>query len=171
MSECMHMQLAIAGELGALPKFRRFGRYTAYTEGWGLYSEFLPKEIGYYKDPYSDFGRLAMELWRACRLVVDTGIHAMQWDREQGIEYYVTNTPNPKPDAVKMVERHIVMPSQATAYKIGMLKILELREKAKTEMGNSFDIREFHDVVLKNGPVPLNVLSEYVDEYIQSNQL
>ena len=166
-----HMQLAIAGELGALPKFRRFGRYTAYTEGWGLYSEFLPKEIGYYKDPYSDFGRLAMELWRACRLVVDTGIHAMQWDREQGIEYYVTNTPNPKPDAVKMVERHIVMPSQATAYKIGMLKILELREKAKTEMGNSFDIREFHDVVLKNGPVPLNVLSEYVDEYIQSNQL
>ena len=166
-----HMQLAIAGELGELPKFRRFGRYTAYTEGWGLYSEFLPKEIGYYKDPYSDFGRLAMELWRACRLVVDTGIHAMQWDREQGIEYYVTNTPNPKPDAVKMVERHIVMPSQATAYKIGMLKILELREKAKTEMGNSFDIREFHDVVLKNGPVPLNVLSEYVDEYIQSNKL
>ena len=166
-----HMQLAIAGELGELPKFRRFGRYTAYTEGWGLYSEFLPKEIGYYKDPYSDFGRLAMELWRACRLVVDTGIHAMQWDREQGIEYYVANTPNPKPDAVKMVERHIVMPSQATAYKIGMLKILELREKAKTEMGNSFDIREFHDVVLKNGPVPLNVLSEYVDEYIQSNKL
>ena len=166
-----HMQLAIAGELGELPKFRRFGRYTAYTEGWGLYSEFLPKEIGYYKDPYSDFGRLAMELWRACRLVVDTGIHTMQWDREQGIEYYVANTPNPKSDVVKMVERHIVMPSQATAYKIGMLKILELREKAKTEMGNSFDIREFHDVVLKNGPVPLNVLSEYVDEYIQSNKI
>ncbi|MFT4788108.1 MAG: hypothetical protein ACI8R9_002528 [Paraglaciecola sp.] len=166
-----HMQLAIAGELGELPKFRRFGRYTAYTEGWGLYSELLPKEIGYYEDPYSDFGRLAMELWRACRLVVDTGIHAMQWNREQGIEYYVSNTPNPKPDAVKMVERHIVMPSQATAYKIGMLKILELREKAKTEMGNSFDIREFHDVVLKNGPVPLNVLSEYVDEYIQSSKL
>ena len=166
-----HMQLAIAGELGELPKFRRFGRYTAYTEGWGLYSEFLPKEIGYYKDPYSDFGRLAMELWRACRLVVDTGIHTMQWDREQGIEYYVANTPNPKPDVVKMVERHIVMPSQATAYKIGMLKILELREKAKTEMGKSFDIREFHDVVLKNGPLPLNVLSEYVDEYIQSNKI
>jgi uncharacterized protein (DUF885 family) len=165
-----HMQLAIAGELAELPKFRRFGGYTAYTEGWGLYSEFLPKEIGYYKDPYSDFGRLAMELWRACRLVVDTGIHAMQWDREQGIEYYVANTPNPKPDAVKMVERHIVMPSQATAYKIGMLKILELREKAKTEMGADFDIREFHDVVLKNGPVPLNVLGEYVDEYIQSSK-
>ncbi|MFQ3236599.1 MAG: hypothetical protein ACI9C4_002172 [Paraglaciecola sp.] len=166
-----HMQLAIAGELGELPKFRRFGRYTAYTEGWGLYSEFLPKEIGYYRDPYSDFGRLAMELWRACRLVVDTGIHAMQWNREKGIEYYVSNTPNPKPDAVKMVERHIVMPSQATAYKIGMLKILELREKAKAEMGNSFDIRNFHDVVLKNGPVPLNVLSEYVDEYIRSSKL
>lgn len=166
-----HMQLAIAGELGDLPKFRRFGRYTAYTEGWGLYSEFLPKEIGYYQNPYSDFGRLAMELWRACRLVVDTGIHAMQWTREQGIDYYVSNTPNPKPDAVKMVERHIVMPSQATAYKIGMNKILELREKAKTELGDKFDIRKFHDVVLKNGPVPLNVLSEYVDEYIQSNKV
>jgi len=161
-----HMQLAISQELKGVPKFRKFGRVTAYTEGWGLYSEFLPKEIGMYSDPYSDFGRLAMELWRACRLVVDTGIHSMKWTREQGIEYYVTNTPNPKPDAVKMVERHVVMASQATAYKIGMLKILELRAKAKTELAGKFDIREFHEVVLKNGPVPLNVLSEYIDQYI-----
>ncbi len=162
-----HMQLAIAGELGEIPKFRKFGGYTAYTEGWGLYSEQIPKEIGLYQDPYSDFGRLAMELWRACRMVVDTGIHVMEWTREQGIDYYVNNTPNPKPDAVKMVERHIVFPSQATAYKIGMLKILELREKAKTQLAEKFDIRKFHDVILKNGPLPLNVLEEYVDEYIK----
>jgi len=165
-----HMQLAISQELQGVPKFRKFGRVTAYTEGWGLYSEFLPKEIGMYSDPYSDFGRLAMELWRACRLVVDTGIHAMKWTREQGIDYYVANTPNPQPDAVKMVERHIVMASQATAYKIGMNKIIELREKAKTALADKFDIREFHEVVLKNGPVPLNVLSEYVDQYIASKK-
>jgi len=165
-----HMQLAISQELKGVPKFRKFGRVTAYTEGWGLYSEFLPKEIGMYSDPYSDFGRLAMELWRACRLVVDTGIHSMKWTREQGVEYYVTNTPNPQPDAVKMVERHIVMASQATAYKIGMIKIIELREKAKTELAEKFDIREFHEVVLKNGPVPLNVLSQYIDQYIASKR-
>ena len=114
-----HMQIAIAQELEDMPKFRKFGGYTAYIEGWGLYSELVPKEMGLYEDPYSDFGRLAMELWRACRLVVDTGIHAMQWTRQEGIDYYVNNTPNATSDAVKMVERHIVMPSQATAYKIG----------------------------------------------------
>ena len=130
----------------------------------------IPKEIGLYQDPYSDFGRLAMELWRACRLVVDTGIHSKKWTREAGIEYYVSNTPNAKSDAVKMVERHIVMPSQATAYKIGMMKIIELREKARVALGSQFDIREFHDVVLKNGPVPLNVLAELVDIYIKENQ-
>jgi len=163
-----HMQLAISQELKGLPKFRKFGGYTAHTEGWGLYSEYLPKEIGLYEDPYSDFGRLAMELWRACRLVVDTGIHAKKWTREEGIEYYSTNTPNPIPDAVKMVERHIVIPSQATAYKIGMLKILELRQKAKDALGDKFDIREYHDVVITNGALPLNVLEEMVDEYIAS---
>ncbi|MFC3121065.1 DUF885 domain-containing protein [Agaribacter flavus] len=163
-----HMQIAIAQELEGIPKFRKFGRYTAYIEGWGLYSEYVPKEIGLYEDPYSDFGRLAMELWRACRLVVDTGIHAKKWTREQGIDYYVTNTPNAKADAVKMVERHIVMPSQATAYLIGKIKIVELREKAKSKMGAGFDIREFHDVVLANGPVPLNVLEQLVDQYIAS---
>ncbi|WP_394175363.1 DUF885 domain-containing protein [Thalassotalea litorea] len=161
-----HMQLAISQELEGLPKFRKFSGFTAYSEGWGLYTELLPKEIGLYEDPYSDFGRLAMELWRACRLVVDTGMHVNKWTREQGIEYYVTNTPNAKSDAVKMVERHAVMPSQATAYKIGMLKILELRGKAKNELGEKFDIREFHDVYLKNGPLPLFVVEDMVDRYI-----
>ena len=164
-----HMQIAMKQELEGIPKFRKYGGYTAYTEGWGLYSEFVPKEIGFYQDPYSDFGRLAMELWRACRLVVDTGIHAKQWTREQGIAYYVENTPNAKSDAIKMVERHIVMPSQATAYKIGMNKILDLRAKAKSALGNKFDIRQFHDVVLSSGPLPLNVLEQKVDNYINAN--
>lgn len=163
-----HMQLAIQQELENVPMFRKFGGYTAYTEGWGLYSEFIPKEMGFYADPYSDFGRLAMELWRACRLVVDTGIHAKKWTREKGIEYYTTHTPNAELDIIKMVERHIVMPSQATAYKIGMLKILELREKAKTILGDQFDIREFHEVVISHGAIPLNILEDFVDEYIKS---
>ncbi len=163
-----HMQRSISLELENIPKFRIFGRYTAYTEGWGLYTELLPKEIGLYTDPYSDFGRLAMELWRACRLVVDTGIHAKKWTREEGIKYYTDNTPNAESDAVKMVERHIVMPSQATAYKIGMNKILELRQNARKKLGKQFDIREFHDVVLTNGAVPLNVLEDLVEEWVAS---
>ncbi|WP_105170562.1 DUF885 domain-containing protein [Pseudoalteromonas sp. T1lg24] len=165
-----HMQIAIAQELEGVPKFRKFGGYTAYVEGWGLYSEMVPKEMGLYEDPYSDFGRLAMELWRACRLVVDTGIHAMKWTRQQGIDYYVNNTPNATSDGVKMVERHIVMPSQATAYKIGMIKIVELRENAKKQLGEKFDIREFHDVVLKSGPVPLNTLEGFVNDWVASKQ-
>ena len=165
-----HMQFAVKQELTGLPMFRKFGGYTAHTEGWGLYSELIPKEIGLYQDPYSDFGRLAMELWRACRLVVDTGIHTKKWTRQQGIDFYMTNTPNAESDAVKMVERHIVMASQATAYKIGMIKIVELREKAKEALGDKFDIREYHDIILKNGPVPLTVLSQFVDEYIASKQ-
>jgi uncharacterized protein (DUF885 family) len=163
-----HMQIAIAQELEGIPKFRKYGGYTAYIEGWGLYSEMIPKEIGLYADPYSDFGRLAMELWRACRLVVDTGIHAKKWTRQQGIDYYVNNTPNPKPDAVKMVERHVVMPSQATAYKIGMLKIVQLRESAKAKLGDKFSLPEFHNVVLKNGAIPLSVLEDLVNEWVAS---
>ena len=161
-----HMQLAIQQELKDIPKFRKFGGYTAYTEGWGLYSEMLPKDFGFYSDPYSDFGRLAMELWRACRLVVDTGIHSKKWTREQGIAYYSDNTPNAVSDGVKMVERHIVMPSQATAYKIGMLKIWKLREDAKKALGDKFDIREFHDEIIKYGPLPLNVLESKVDAWV-----
>ena len=163
-----HMQIAIAQELESVPKFRRFGGYTAYIEGWGLYSEFLPKEHGFYQDPYSDFGRLAMELWRACRLVVDTGMHAKKWTREDAIDYLKANTPNPEGDVVKAIERYIVMPSQATAYKIGMLKILELRSMAKDKLGDKFDLRQFHDVILKNGPVPLSVLEQQVNNWIAS---
>lgn len=165
-----HMQIAIAQELGDMPKFRKFGRYTAYIEGWGLYTELLPKDIGLYQDPYSDFGRLAMELWRACRLVVDTGIHAKKWTREQAIQYLADNTPNARTEAENSIERYIVMPSQATAYKIGMIKIVQLRDKAKTALGDKFDIREFHDVVLKNGAVPLDVLESLVDAYIKGKQ-
>ncbi|WP_444898798.1 DUF885 domain-containing protein [Microbulbifer sp. VAAC004] len=163
-----HMQLSIAQELQDIPKFRKYGGYTAYTEGWGLYSELVPKELGFYEDPYSDFGRLAMELWRAGRLVVDTGLHSKQWTREQAIDYLVENTPNPKGDVVKAIERYIVLPGQATAYKIGMLKIIELREKAKAELGDQFDVRGFHDTILANGAVPLNVLEELVDGWVAS---
>ena len=163
-----HMQIAIAQELEDLPKFRKFGGYTAYIEGWGLYCEKIPKEMGLYQDPYSDFGRLAMELWRACRLVVDTGIHSKKWTREEGINYYQTNTSASERECVRMVERHIVMPGQATAYKIGMMKILELRENARQQLGEQFDIRQFHDVVLKQGAIPLNVLEQQVDAWVAS---
>lgn len=165
-----HMQLALAQQLEGIPKFRKLGGYTAYIEGWGLYCELLPKEMGLYQDPYSDFGRLSMELWRACRLVVDTGIHAKKWTREQAIAYYQDNTPDTERDCIRMVERHIVMASQATAYKVGMLKILELRARAKNKLGDRFDIREFHDVILRGGPLPLTVLEQVVDEYIESDE-
>ncbi len=163
-----HMQIAIAQELEGIPKFRKFGSFTAYVEGWGLYCEKIPKEIGLYSNPYSDYGRLAMELWRSCRLVVDTGIHSKKWTREQGIEYYVKNTSGSERECVRMVERHIVIPSQATAYKIGMNKILELRAVAKEKLGDKFDIREFHDVVLTSGAVPLNLLEKMVAEWVAS---
>jgi uncharacterized protein (DUF885 family) len=161
-----HMQIAIAQELENIPKFRKYGGYTAYIEGWGLYSEYLPKELGFYSDPYSDFGRLAMELWRSCRLVVDTGIHSKKWTRQEGIDYYTSNTPNDILDCVKMVERHIVMPSQATAYKIGMNKILELRVMAKEKLQDKFDIRDFHEVILGDGALPLDILEEMVQKMI-----
>lgn len=153
-----HMQLAIAQELEGIPRFRKFFRATAYTEGWGLYSEWLPKEMGFYEDPYSDFGRLAMELWRAARLVVDTGLHDKKWTREEAIAYLVENTPNPENDCVKAIERYIVMPGQATAYKIGMNKIIELRELAQSELGEGFDEGWFHDRILEDGPMPLAML-------------
>lgn len=161
-----HMQIAIAQELQNIPKFRMHGGNTAYVEGWALYSELVPKEIGFYQDPYSDFGRLAMELFRAARLVVDTGIHRKKWTRQQALDYFKENTPNPEGDNKKEIERYIVWPSQATGYKIGMNKILELREKAKQKLGDKFDIREFHDVVLTSGPVPMNLLTEMVDSWV-----
>ncbi|MGJ8562159.1 MAG: DUF885 domain-containing protein [Alphaproteobacteria bacterium] len=163
-----HMQLAIAQELTGVPQFQKYARVTAYTEGWGLYSEFLPKEMGFYEDPYSDFGRLSMEIWRAARLVVDTGLHDKKWTRQEAIDYLLDNTPNPENDAIKAIERYIVMPGQATAYKIGMIKIQNLREDAKARLGDKFDIREFHDVVLKSGPLPLSILETQVDDWVKS---
>lgn len=166
-----HMQITIAQELQDVPSFRKFGNnYTAYTEGWGLYCERLPKEMGFYKDPYSDFGRLSMELWRACRLVVDTGLHAPQykWTREKAIQYLYDNTPGSDFDIVNSIERYIVMPGQATAYKIGMEKILSLREDARQKLGPKFDIREYHDVVLRSGAMPLSVLEEQVAGWVKT---
>ncbi|MCH8490041.1 MAG: DUF885 domain-containing protein [Oceanicaulis sp.] len=162
-----HMQLSIMIGLDELPAFRRFGGYTAYTEGWGLYTEFLPLEMGYYQDPYSNFGRLAMELWRAGRLVVDTGLHHKGWSREEAIEWLVENTPNPRGDAERAIERYVVMPGQATAYMIGMLKILELREDARERLCDALDLREFHEVVLRDGAVPLAVLEDLVDAWVE----
>ena len=161
-----HLQLSIQTGLGDVPPFRRFGGVTAYSEGWGLYSEELGKDMGFYTDPYSDFGRLGMELWRACRLVVDTGIHHKRWSREQAIAYLTENTPNPDGDIRKAIERYIVYPGQATAYMIGKLKIMELRAKAQEELGDDFDIRAFHDAILESGPVPLDIMEENVTDWI-----
>jgi len=163
-----HMQIAIAQELEGLPKFRTLGGHTSYIEGWALYSEAVPKELGLYTDPYKDFGRLSMEIFRAARLVVDTGIHTKKWTREQAVQYYLNNIPNPEGDVRAEIDRYIVWPGQATAYKIGMLKIQELRKHAETRLGDKFDIREFHDVILANGSVPLKVLEELVNDWIKS---
>jgi len=164
-----HMQIAISQELENIPKFRVVGNlYVSYVEGWGLYSELLPKEIGYYKDPYSDFGRLAMELWRACRLVVDVGIHDKGWDRQKAIDFYNNNTPASMGESVSMVDRHIVMPGQATGYKIGMRHILELREKAISKLKDKFDIKRFHQLILNDGPIPLFMLTDKIDNWIEN---
>ncbi len=162
-----HMQIAIGMELQGLPKFRTLGGHTAYIEGWALYAESVPKELGLYTDPYSDFGRLSMEIFRAARLVVDTGIHAKKWTREEAVNYYLANIPNPEGDVRAEIDRYIVWPGQATAYKIGMLKIIDLREMAESKLGDRFDIREFHDVILANGSVPLAVLENLVNEWIE----
>jgi len=161
-----HLQRSIQTALGDVPPFRRFGGVTAYTEGWGLYTEELGKDMGFYTDPYSDFGRLGMELWRACRLVVDTGLHSKRWSRERAIQYLTDNTPNPPGDIEKAIERYVVYPGQATAYMIGKLKIMELRAKAQAELGAEFSYPAFHDAVLLSGPVPLSILEENIDAWI-----
>jgi uncharacterized protein (DUF885 family) len=161
-----HMQIAIAQELTGIPKFRKYGGNTAYVEGWALYTEYFPKEFGFYQDPYMDFGRLYDELLRAVRLVVDTGLHAKKWTRAQVVDYFRQNTPNPERDIFTETNRYIVWPGQATAYKIGMLKILELRELAKKELGPKFNLREYHDLVLKDGAVPMDILEENVRAWI-----
>lgn len=165
-----HMQRAIAQELEGIPEFQKYASFTAYTEGWGLYTEELGKDMGFYQDPYSDFGRLAMELWRACRLVVDTGIHSLGWSREKAIQYLIDNTPNPQNDAVKAIERYIAMPGQATAYMIGKIKIMALRKWAQEYLGDQFDIRSFHDEILKDGPVPLNLLEQKIKTWAEKQK-
>lgn len=161
-----HLQIARSRELEELPNFRRFSYISAFGEGWGLYSEWLGLEAGFYTDPYSNFGRLTYEMWRACRLVVDTGIHSMGWTRQQAIDYMATRTALPLHEVETEVDRYISWPGQALSYKLGELKIKELRKRAEKALGPRFDVREFHDVVLGSGAVPLNVLENNVDQWI-----
>ncbi|MEP6391334.1 MAG: DUF885 domain-containing protein [Halioglobus sp.] len=161
-----HFQIALAQELEGLPKFRKYSGYGAYTEGWALYSEQLAREMGFYQDPMSNFGRLHDEIWRSARLVIDTGIHAKRWTREQAIEFFRENTPLSEGDMVTEVERFFVTPGQALGYKVGMMKILELRARAQEKLGDAYDIRNFHDVVIGQGAMPMPVLEAQVDAYI-----
>jgi uncharacterized protein (DUF885 family) len=161
-----HLQIALQQELGELPNFRRFAGFTSFVEGWALYSERLGMEVGFYQDPYSDFGRLSYEMWRACRLVVDTGMHALGWTRQQAIDFMAENTSSTLLNIANEVDRYVAWPGQALAYKLGELKIRELRAFAEKELGAGFNLREFHDVVLLGGAVPLDVLEANVREWV-----
>ena len=166
-----HLQISLSRELSDLPDFRRFSYISAFGEGWGLYSEWLGLEMGMYDDdPYSNFGRLGYEMWRACRLVVDTGVHAKGWTRQQAIDYMATRTSLPLHEVETEVDRYISWPGQALSYKLGEIKIKELRRKAEKELGTGFDVRAFHDVVLGSGAVPLNVLESNVEQWIGSQR-
>jgi uncharacterized protein (DUF885 family) len=165
-----HLQIALASEQTGLPEFRRHSEWTAFAEGWGLYAESLGDAMGLYDDPYSKFGQLAYEMWRAVRLVVDTGIHAMHWDRKRAIEYFLENTPKTEVDVANEVDRYVVWPGQALAYKVGELELLRLRDEARAALGGAFDLRDFHDVVLRDGAMPLDLLDERVRAWIASRR-
>jgi uncharacterized protein (DUF885 family) len=167
-----HMQISIAQELEGIPQFRTQAGFTAYSEGWGLYSEYLAKEMpGTFEDPLSDFGRLGSEIWRAIRLVVDTGLHAKGWTEEEAVQYFMDNAAAPEAQIRSEIQRYIVMPGQATSYKIGMIKILELRADAKEELGDKFDIKGFHDTVLGGGAMPLNILERRVEQWVAAEKV
>ena len=161
-----HLQIALAMELESIPNFRRFSGYTAFVEGWGLYSESLGEELDLYQDPYSKFGALTYEMWRAIRLVVDTGMHYKGWSRDEAIDFFKTNAAKTEQDIVNEIDRYLIMPGQALAYKIGQLKILELKNRAIKELGESFDIKVFHNLILGQGALPLDILEERVDQYL-----
>jgi uncharacterized protein (DUF885 family) len=165
-----HLQISIAQELEGVPQFRKFEFYTAYTEGWGLYAERLGKDVGFYQDPYSDYGRLEGDMWRAIRLVVDTGVHSKHWTRDQMVQFFHDHSAIDEPNVQAEVDRYIAWPSQALAYKVGQLKILELRDRAKKALGDKFDIRAFHDQVLDSGALPLDVLGSRIDAWIASQK-
>jgi uncharacterized protein (DUF885 family) len=165
-----HLQFTIAAELPELPPFRKYAHFTAYSEGWGLYAERLAKEVGFYQDPYSEYGRLGNEMWRAVRLVVDTGVHYKHWSRDQMLDFFRQHTAMDEQNIQTEVDRYIVWPGQALAYKLGQMKIIELRERARQRLGERFDVRTFHDAVLAEGPVPLDVLDKRVDQWITSQK-
>ena len=161
-----HLQIALAMELENIPNFRKYSGYTAFIEGWGLYSESLGEEMGLYQDPYSKFGALTYDMWRAVRLVVDTGMHYKGWSRQKAIDYFKDNAAKTEQDIINEIDRYLIMPGQALAYKIGQLKILELKEKAKKELGESFNIKDFHSVILEQGSLPLDIVEERFDAYL-----
>jgi uncharacterized protein (DUF885 family) len=165
-----HLQIALQQELTGLPAFRRFAGISAFSEGWGLYAERLGLEAGFYQDPYRNFGRLTYEMWRACRLVVDTGLHAKGWTRDQAMDFMAQNTALSLHEIRTETDRYISWPGQALAYKMGELKIRALRQEAEQALGPRFDVREFHDVVLANGAIPLPVLEEQVRAYVASKR-
>lgn len=161
-----HMQFSIAQALPDIPPFRRFASYDAYSEGWALYAERLGKEVGFYQDPYSEYGRLENEMWRSVRLVVDTGVHSKHWPRQQMIDFFHAHTAMDDQNIQTEVDRYIAWPGQALAYKIGQMEILNLRDHARAALGPRFDIRAFHDAILDDGPLPLNILNQRVNAWI-----
>ena len=165
-----HLQISLAMEQTGLPNFRRYGYYNAFGEGWGLYAESLGGELGVYGDPYTRFGQLTYDMWRAVRLVVDTGMHVMRWPRQKAIDYFMENAAKEKLDVVNEIDRYIAWPGQALAYKIGQLKISELRAKARQALGAKFDVREFHEVVLREGALPLDILERNVNAWLQAKK-